>query len=146
MHPVTGGELTDRQVLTPMVPPDRLEQLHPGPHLGASRRVVAHHEPTVHPLKGGARLSRPQRRVVPQRGAESDRHNGARSASHSHPQRVDRITAAVAYDGPMYILTTQLGGPQIIHGGRLAAGCLRTYTANAPLRRPTTAYTELSAR
>lgn len=61
-------------------------------------------------------------------------------------QRVDRITAAVAYHGPMSVLTTQLGGPQIIHGGRLGAGCLRTYTSTAPTTRVVTASTNATAR
>jgi hypothetical protein len=53
-----GRELTDRQPLPPEVPPDRLEQLHVGPHLGASRPLVNHPRATVHPLRGGARSSR----------------------------------------------------------------------------------------
>jgi len=46
----------------------------------------------------------------------------------------------------MYVLTTQLGGPQIIHGGRLVAGCLRTYTAASTPRSVITAYTDINAR
>lgn len=33
IHPVTVGELADRQRLPPPIPPDLLEQLHPRPHL-----------------------------------------------------------------------------------------------------------------
>lgn len=49
-------------------------------------------------------------------------------------------------DGPMYVLTTQFGGPQIIQGGRLVAGCIRTYTATTASRRDVTAYTDINAR